>query len=171
MKPGDEIQLLKPLCSGWMGRGIVRYIDGDFVCFDEADIPVIDGVRWGTKCYVLVDEAKLCTSTERPEANEILYSDPPGGTMGIASETKSIRSSELIPKKNDTCERCGFVPEETYQLDVVDIVGCSESNDASNYITLCVNCQRLLEAMRDGCLSPAEIADLKDVWRRGELFN
>ncbi len=45
---------------------------------------VIDGVRAGAKCYVMVDEAKLCTSTERPEANEILYGGPPGGTMGKA---------------------------------------------------------------------------------------
>ena len=32
---------------------------------------VIDGVRSGTKCYVLVDETKLCTSFERPEASEV----------------------------------------------------------------------------------------------------
>jgi hypothetical protein len=55
------------------------------------------------------------------------------------------------------------------QLDVFHM--CGDAQDPSNYITLCVNCQRLQEAMRGGYLSPAEAADLRDIWRQGELFN
>ena len=35
---------------------------------------------------------------------------------------------------------------------------------------LCVNCQRLKSAMNGDHLSPAEAADLKDIWRQGYLI-
>ncbi len=77
----------------------------------------------------------------------------------------------MTPTKNDTCERCGFVPIDLCQLDVIDIVGRSEVADPSNFVTLCVNCQRLKEAMSGGYLSPGEREALKDIWREGYLFN
>ncbi len=77
----------------------------------------------------------------------------------------------MTPKINETCQRCGFVPTYMCQLDIVHIDGCSEDNDPSNYMTLCLNCQRLKEAMKRDHLSPAEAADLRDIWRKGYLFN
>ena len=50
------------------------------------------------------------------------------------------------------------------QLDVVYI-------DSRCVMTLCLNCQRLKDAMRDDHLSPAELAELKGIWRQGDLFN
>ena len=49
--------------------------------------------------------------------------------------------------KGDTCERCGFVPEHSCQLDV-DHVDGDHSNDApENLQTLCANCHRLKTIM------------------------
>lgn len=69
----------------------------------------------------------------------------------------------------EACERCGFVPKYACQVDVIDV--CSKDNDLSIYMVLCLNCQRLKEAMDGGYLSPTELADLKGAWRMGVLFN
>lgn len=71
--------------------------------------------------------------------------------------------------RKDKCERCGFVPKHACQVDVIDV--CCEDNDLSIYMVLCLNCQRLKEAMDGGYLSPPELADLKGIWRQGYLFN
>jgi len=44
---------------------------------------------------------------------------------------------------NDTCDRCGFVPDDKYPLDVDHIDGENSNNDPDNYMTLCANCHRL----------------------------
>ena len=69
----------------------------------------------------------------------------------------------------DTCERCGFIPRYACQVDMIDV--CREDNDMSIEMALCVNCQRLKEAMDDDYLSPAGLAELKGIWRRSDLFN
>lgn len=43
----------------------------------------------------------------------------------------------------DSCEKCGFVPEHTIQLDIDHIDGNNFNNDLSNLQTLCANCHRL----------------------------
>lgn len=45
--------------------------------------------------------------------------------------------------KKDTCERCGFVPENSCQLDLDHIDGNSNNYEESNLQTLCANCHRL----------------------------
>lgn len=45
--------------------------------------------------------------------------------------------------KKDKCEKCGFVPMHTCQLDVDHIDGMRSNNDSSNLQTLCANCHRL----------------------------
>lgn len=45
--------------------------------------------------------------------------------------------------KKDHCEKCGFVAEESCQLDVDHIDGDKSNSDPSNYQTLCANCHRL----------------------------
>lgn len=45
--------------------------------------------------------------------------------------------------KGPNCERCGFVPEDSIQLDVDHIDGNPSNNDKSNTQTLCANCHRL----------------------------
>lgn len=45
--------------------------------------------------------------------------------------------------KKDYCERCGFVPEDSCQLDVDHIDQDHSNNDPSNLQTLCSNCHRL----------------------------
>lgn len=42
-----------------------------------------------------------------------------------------------------SCEKCGFVPEHTCQLDVDHIDGNHSNNDLANLQTLCANCHRL----------------------------
>jgi hypothetical protein len=45
--------------------------------------------------------------------------------------------------KLDHCERCGFIPEISAQLEVDHIDGNKENNNYSNLQTLCCNCHRL----------------------------
>jgi 5-methylcytosine-specific restriction endonuclease McrA len=45
--------------------------------------------------------------------------------------------------KKDICERCGFIPEYSIQLDVDHIDGNHHNNDETNLQTLCANCHRL----------------------------
>ena len=68
------------------------------------------------------------------------------------------------------CERCGFVPKHMCQLDVVHLEGSCESNDLSNYMTLCLNCQRIKGAMNRDHLAPAGREALEEAWRWGYLL-
>jgi hypothetical protein len=43
----------------------------------------------------------------------------------------------------EKCIRCGFIPEDTCQLDVDHIDGNHKNNDANNLQTLCSNCHRI----------------------------
>jgi len=45
--------------------------------------------------------------------------------------------------KGDVCEQCGFVPENTRQLDVHHIDYNHKNNIPDNLRTLCANCHRL----------------------------
>jgi hypothetical protein len=48
----------------------------------------------------------------------------------------------LLHKKNK-CEKCGFVPEDKCQLDIVYKDGNKKNKIKSNLKTLCANCNRL----------------------------
>ena len=78
---------------------------------------------------------------------------------------------EMTLSKNQTCERCGFVPIDMCQLDVVFIDGCGDVNDPSNYLTICANCQTFRTAMNDDDLSPEERDEVRESWRQGAMFN
>jgi len=45
--------------------------------------------------------------------------------------------------KKYSCERCGFVPEDSCQLDVDHKDGNKKNNNPNNLQTLCANCHRL----------------------------
>lgn len=45
--------------------------------------------------------------------------------------------------KKDLCERCGFIPEDSCQLDVDHKDGNHDNNSEDNLQTLCANCHRL----------------------------
>lgn len=45
--------------------------------------------------------------------------------------------------KKTSCEKCGFIPQHSSQLDVDHIDGNKKNNDPSNLQTLCANCHRL----------------------------
>lgn len=51
--------------------------------------------------------------------------------------------------KKDICEKCGFIPEHTCQLDVDHIDNNKLNNDISNLQTLCANCHRLKTHLND----------------------
>lgn len=54
----------------------------------------------------------------------------------------SGRFKHLQHKKN-TCEECGFVPEDRIQLDLVYKDGNKKNKKKNNLLTLCANCARL----------------------------
>jgi hypothetical protein len=45
--------------------------------------------------------------------------------------------------KKDKCEKCGFVPEDKCQLDVIYKDNNKKNKDKRNLKTLCANCNRL----------------------------
>ena len=53
------------------------------------------------------------------------------------------KSRVWINYKKSICEKCGFIPEHSCQLDVDHIDGNKQNNDPSNFQTLCSNCHRL----------------------------
>lgn len=48
-----------------------------------------------------------------------------------------------VKKKKSICEKCGFVPVHSAQLDIHHIDHNHFNNDLSNLKTLCANCHRL----------------------------
>lgn len=46
--------------------------------------------------------------------------------------------------KGDSCSICGFIPQNSCQLDVHHSDGCRGNNNKDNLITVCANCHRLL---------------------------
>jgi len=45
--------------------------------------------------------------------------------------------------KTSTCERCGFVPEDRVQLDLVFKDGNKKNTEKTNLLTMCANCSRI----------------------------
>ena len=52
------------------------------------------------------------------------------------------KSGYLLHKKNK-CEKCGFVPDDKCQLDVIYKDGNRSNKEKSNLKTFCANCSRL----------------------------
>lgn len=50
--------------------------------------------------------------------------------------------------KKEVCESCSFIPVHVCQLDVDHIDGNHDNNDPKNLITLCANCHRLKNAVK-----------------------
>jgi len=56
---------------------------------------------------------------------------------------ENLRKHPYRKHKKDRCERCGFIPEDSCQLDVDHVDGNKANNEPSNLQTLCANCHRL----------------------------
>ena len=61
---------------------------------------------------------------------------------GCAKIIYSGRHKHLQYKEN-TCNECGFIPEDRIQLDLVYKDGNKKNKKLSNLLTLCANCARL----------------------------
>ena len=59
-----------------------------------------------------------------------------------AKAAYNSRFGYLLHKKSK-CEKCGFVPEDKCQLDVIYKDGDKHNKQKSNLRTLCANCSRL----------------------------
>ncbi len=59
-----------------------------------------------------------------------------------AKASYNPKNGHLLNKKNK-CEKCGFVPEDKCQLDIVYKDGDKKNKTKSNMKTLCANCNRL----------------------------
>lgn len=61
---------------------------------------------------------------------------------GCAKAAYNPNSGYLLNKKNK-CEKCGFVPEDKCQLDLIYKDGNKKNKEKSNIKTYCANCSRL----------------------------
>ena len=59
-----------------------------------------------------------------------------------AKAAYNSKSGYLLHKKNK-CEKCGFIPEDKCQLDVIYKDGNKKNKEKSNIKTICANCSRL----------------------------
>lgn len=59
-----------------------------------------------------------------------------------------------IHYKKDKCEKCGFIPIHSRQLDVDHVDGNKWNNDKSNLMTLCANCHRLKTILNKDDIKP-----------------
>lgn len=78
-----------------------------------------------------------------------------GGRLHKYSPRRRDISIDYTSFKKEVCERCGFVPEHSCQLDVDHIDGNRYNNSQSNLQTLCANCHRLKTLLNQD-------------WKRGE---
>ena len=62
-----------------------------------------------------------------------------------ASCAKAAYNSQFgyLLNKKSKCEKCGFVPEDKCQLDVIYKDGNKDNKEKSNVKTYCANCSRL----------------------------
>ena len=72
--------------------------------------------------------SKYCMSCERALYNQ---------------KNLSKRTYGYVLNKKNYCEKCGFIPEHSCQLDVDHIDGNCINNKLENLQTLCANCHRL----------------------------
>ena len=66
-----------------------------------------------------------------------------GSTKWRCSIAKWQNRSPWLKHRKDSCERCGFIPEHSSQLDVDHVDGNKANNSLNNLQTLCANCHRL----------------------------
>lgn len=70
--------------------------------------------------------------------------------VDCAKSIYNTRFKHLQHKKN-SCEKCGFLPEDRCQVDVVFKDGNKKNKKKNNLITMCANCSRLYnKRMRTG---------------------
>lgn len=65
------------------------------------------------------------------------------GCARAKNRRSTARKRPYTKSKKKTCERCGFVPEDSCQLEVDHIDGNHKNNDLGNLQTLCANCHVL----------------------------
>lgn len=63
---------------------------------------------------------------------------------GCAKAAYNPVFGHLLNKKNK-CEKCGFVPDDKCQLDIVYKDGNKKNREKNNLKTLCANCNRIYQ--------------------------
>jgi 5-methylcytosine-specific restriction endonuclease McrA len=89
--------------------------------------------------YIKVDYAErvcmYCSTSFKPSRKDAVF---------CTRRCKEIkRKAPYRAHKENVCNRCGFIPEDTCQLDVDHIDGNHKNNSLNNLQTLCANCHRL----------------------------
>ena len=61
----------------------------------------------------------------------------------VCAKTQYNGRFKHLQHKKNTCERCGFIPEDRIQLDLVFADGNKNNKTKKNLLTMCANCARL----------------------------
>lgn len=78
-----------------------------------------------------------------PEGGIIIIKNRPKCRVKYEQEHKKSKQEPYTKYKDSYCIRCGFIPEDSCQLDVDHIDGNHSNNEPDNLQTLCANCHRL----------------------------
>lgn len=118
--------------------------------------------KWVHRLTNLNVEAKTATCAECGEVRvKISGTGKKGDTLYrcyTAHHSKErLRQSPWLMFREDTCSRCGFIPEHPSQLDVDHIDGDKRNNSPDNLQTLCANCHRLKTYLNNEWLNKAFI--------------
>ena len=65
------------------------------------------------------------------------------GTSIVHNVPKHHIIQRMVIYKKNKCEKCGFVPEDKCQLDIVYKDDNKKNKEKTNMKTLCANCNRL----------------------------
>ena len=118
-------------------ESVPRGYSGQKLC---AFARIIDKYRMTTRPICTKCNTNLCKTNGRNKLTGLPYYC----NMCSACNRNTYSSKYAFRKhKKDTCERCGFVPEDPCQLDVDHIDENHNNGDPSNLQTLCANCHRL----------------------------
>jgi ribosomal protein L37E len=77
--------------------------------------------------------------------NDLITLDEWSGSMkGTLNSNQKRQGRVVLRVEKSTCERCGFVPEDSCQMDFHHKDGDRRNNVTGNISVLCANCHRLI---------------------------
>jgi hypothetical protein len=108
-------------------------------------VPAKGSAKWGKDPTIRPDNPRICAVSYCDRSTKMYFRKDRQiwGNNSYCNQHAKTSQRTYTQHKKDTCEKCGFIPENMCQLDVDHIDGSKFNNKLSNLQTLCANCHRL----------------------------